>query len=227
MNRLPHGYTNQTKLEGGNVVKSYVGPGASERCQTEQLCLQAFDGLLPVPSLIDARESEVTMQFLPGRHGQELIDEGHAEAVLYAAGSMLGRIHELPKHTLQLRGQGRVIMHGDFGPQNLLLSDGGDEVLGVLDWEWAHYGDPLEDLAWAEWIVRMHHPESESALRALFEGYGERPPWPNRQAPMMRRCEELAAQDTVQHGVTQAAQLWTDRISLVRAWAPLPDDEVV
>ena len=204
-----------------------MGHGALERCRTEQLCLRAFDGLLPVPSLIDAREGEVTMQLLPGRHGQELFDEGHTDAVLYAAGSVLRRIHGLPKHTLQLRGQGRVIVHGDFGPQNLLLSDSGDEVLGVLDWEWAHSGDPLEDLAWAEWIVRMHHPESESGLRALFEGYGERPTWPNRQAQMMRRCEELAALDPVQSGGIPAAQLWTDRISLVRAWAPLPDDEVV
>ncbi len=226
MSRLPHGYTNQTKLDGDYVIKAYVGHGARERCRTEQLCLRAFGGLLPVPSLIDAREGEVTMQFLPGRHGQELIDEGHADAVLYAAGKLLRCIHGLPKHTVQLGGQGRVIVHGDFGPQNLLFSDHGDEVVGVLDWEWAHFGDPLEDLAWAEWIVRTHHPDSEPSLRALFEGYGERPSWPNRQAQMMRRCEELAALDPVQRGGAPSGQLWNDRISLVRGWNRLPDEPV-
>lgn len=226
MDRLPHGYTNQSQLDGDHVVKRYVGYGAHERCRTEQLCLHAFDGLLPVPRLIGAREGELTMQLLPGRAGQELIDEGHADAVLYAAGSVLRRLHELPKHSLRLGGQGQVVVHGDFGPQNLLLAENGDEVLGVLDWEWAHFGDPVEDLAWAEWIVRMHHPDSAPDLHALFEGYGERPSWANRQGHMIRRCEELAARDPVQRGATPAAQLWTDRSSLARAWARLPDEPV-
>ena len=226
MNRLPHGYTNESQLDGDHVVKRYVGHGAHERCRTEQLCLHAFDGLLPVPRLIGARDGELTMQLLSGRHGQELIAEGHAEAVLCSAGSVLWRIHDLPKHALQLGGQGQVVVHGDFGPQNLLLSEGGDEVLGVLDWECAHFGDPVEDLAWAEWIVRMHHPDSAPSLRALFEGYGEWPPWPNLQALMVRRCEELAALDPVPRGATPATQLWTDRSSLARAWAPLPDESV-
>ncbi len=224
MDRLPHGYTNQTRLEGDRVIKSYVGNGALERCRTEQLCLRALDGLLPVPRLIDAREGELSMQSLPGRPGQELIDEGHAEAVLHAAGRLLRRIHGLQKQTIELGGQGRAIVHGDFGPQNMLLSEHGDHVLGVLDWEWAHYGDPVEDLAWAEWIVRMHHQGSEESLPALFEGYGERPPWPARHAHMVRRCEELAASDPVQRGAVWPARLWRDRSSLVRKWAPLPDD---
>ncbi|WP_461012009.1 phosphotransferase [Streptomyces capparidis] len=48
-------------------------------------------------------------------------------------------------------------MHGDFGPNNVLLNPGTFEVTAVVDGEFAHLGDPVEDLAWCEWIVRTHH----------------------------------------------------------------------
>ena len=37
-------------------------------------------------------------------------------------------------------------MHGDFRMGNLMVSERG--VTGVLDWELAHLGDPVEDLGW-------------------------------------------------------------------------------
>lgn len=40
------------------------------------------------------------------------------------------------------------IIHGDFRNGNV-LHDGAGHILAVLDWEMAHIGDPLEDLAWA------------------------------------------------------------------------------
>ena len=39
------------------------------------------------------------------------------------------------------------VVHGDYRTGNFLY-DGGGEIHGVLDWEMAHLGDPLEDLAW-------------------------------------------------------------------------------
>ncbi len=42
--------------------------------------------------------------------------------------------------------QEETIVHGDFRLGNLLVSD--DGVSAVLDWELAHRGDPMEDLAW-------------------------------------------------------------------------------
>jgi Phosphotransferase enzyme family len=38
-----------------------------------------------------------------------------------------------------------VIVHGDAGPANFLYKDG--KVTALLDWELAHYGDPMADLA--------------------------------------------------------------------------------
>jgi hypothetical protein len=39
-----------------------------------------------------------------------------------------------------------VIVQGDTGPGNFLYADG--RVTAVLDWELAHWGDPMEDLGW-------------------------------------------------------------------------------
>jgi aminoglycoside phosphotransferase (APT) family kinase protein len=50
----------------------------------------------------------------------------------------------LPKH---LPAPDRtVLVHGDFKANNVLITPDGE--LAVIDWELAHPGDPLEDLAW-------------------------------------------------------------------------------
>lgn len=40
------------------------------------------------------------------------------------------------------------VVHGDFRTGNFLYDNAGN-IRGILDWEMAHLGDPLEDLAWA------------------------------------------------------------------------------
>jgi aminoglycoside phosphotransferase (APT) family kinase protein len=40
-----------------------------------------------------------------------------------------------------------AMVHGDYRTGNFLYDEAG-EIHGVLDWEMAHLGDPLEDLAW-------------------------------------------------------------------------------
>jgi aminoglycoside phosphotransferase (APT) family kinase protein len=39
-----------------------------------------------------------------------------------------------------------VVTHGDFRIGNLMVAEAG--IVAVLDWEFAHLGDPAEDLAW-------------------------------------------------------------------------------
>jgi hypothetical protein len=105
---------------------------------------------------------------MPGRPGQDLIDAGQARGVLGACGATLRRIHAADPVAAGItdsRQPGQVLVHGDYGPNNVLLDPAARHVTAVVDWEWAHAGDPLEDLAWCEWIVRMHHPGHLSALR--------------------------------------------------------------
>lgn len=62
----------------------------------------------------------------------ESLDEGHIRDVLEAA-------WPFPQHNTS------VLLHGDFWPGNTLWRDG--ELVAVIDWEDAEFGDPLADLA--------------------------------------------------------------------------------
>lgn len=53
----------------------------------------------------------------------------------------------LERH-LPAPSQRLCLVHGDFRAGNFLYNSGG-EIKAVLDWEMAHLGDPLEDLAWS------------------------------------------------------------------------------
>lgn len=45
-----------------------------------------------------------------------------------------------------------VVCHGDVGPGNFLHD--GSRVTAMLDWEFSHLGDPMDDLGW--WLFRGH-----------------------------------------------------------------------
>ena len=53
-----------------------------------------------------------------------------------------------------------AIVHGDYRAGNFLFTPDG-RISAVLDWEMAHVGDPLEDIAWAlnpAWPMTRHFP---------------------------------------------------------------------
>lgn len=77
-----------------------------------------------------------------------------------------------------------VLVHGDVLPHNLLVADG--RITALLDWEFAHAGDPAEDLAycraaveavvpWPTFLARYHAaggpPVSERRL-AIYGLFG-------------------------------------------------------
>jgi hypothetical protein len=201
MQPLPHGYTNATSGDGTAVVKRYAGPDAEVRRELERGVLMRLQGLLPVPPVLDApgaacalSRREVALGFVHGAHGQDLMDAGRAAEVLHGSGRVLARIHDLDVTEIlpgSPAASGEVLVHGDFGPNNLLFDPETLQIAAVLDWEWAHSGHRIEDLAWCEWIVRMHHPAQIGALDAFFAGYGDRPSWADRQTAMLVRCGRL------------------------------------
>jgi hypothetical protein len=207
--RLAHGYTNLSWVEDGQVVKEYDVADGSERLRVEVSALGRVANVVPVPQVVsvDRVRRRVVLTAMSGRHGQELIDEGFASQVLGAAGRTLRELNR------SVPG----LVHGDYGPQNLLLEVAVWEVSAVLDWEFAHEGDPIDDLAWAEWIVRMHHPDAVGALFALFVGYGSRPPWKRRQDAMLVKCAMLGELCRLR-GQTEGAELWDRLQRATRAW---------
>jgi aminoglycoside phosphotransferase (APT) family kinase protein len=96
-----------------------------------------------------------------------------------AAGAQLARIPDA------FAGRPAVLAHGDWVPVNVLVRGRG--VVGVVDWEQARLADPLFDLAWWSWIIRVHHPDRYgAAMPALFETAGV-----TLDEPTLERCRLL------------------------------------
>jgi len=73
-------------------------------------------------------------------------------------------------------GTETVLVHGDFRTGNFMVTPGG--LAGVLDWEFAHWGSPAEDLAWIQmrtWRFNSNKlPVGGFGRRAdLYEAYEE------------------------------------------------------
>jgi aminoglycoside phosphotransferase (APT) family kinase protein len=69
--------------------------------------------------------------------------------------------------------QSTCVVHGDFRLGNLIIDD--DGLVAVLDWELAHLGDPMEDLAWLcvrAWRFGGPHPVAGvGSYEELFTAY--------------------------------------------------------
>jgi hypothetical protein len=220
VDRLPHGYTNFTRRVGETVEKRYDGPRRWDNARRELACLLAFEGRLPVPRVIgtDASVPLVVLAEIAGRHGQELVDEGCARWVLRLVGEALSRLQSIDSSTVAgLDGTGAVIVHGDFGPQNMLFNPELGSIVGILDWESAHLGVPEEDLAWAEWIVRMHHPDATDTLADLFDASGLSVSWARRHDAMLRQCREILSY-CESSGMERSAADWRQRLERTEQW---------
>ncbi len=76
-------------------------------------------------------------------------------------------------------GPGQMMCHSDWAPYNVVWRD--ERIVGVIDWDLAYPGDPLEDVAFAVWHwVPFHHPgmhggwspDRATRLRAFLDAYG-------------------------------------------------------
>lgn len=216
---MPHGYSNHTVRSGAVVTKSYQGQDAERRCAREAAALVALAGKLPVPPLLGRSARSISAGFMPGVHGQDLVAAGLAPAVLRACGLMLRRVQAIdPGMIAGDAGAGAVLVHGDYGPNNLLLDPSGQQVTAIVDWEWAHAGEPVEDLAWCEWIMRMHHPDQVASLGELFDGYGYQPTWAARHQAMVRRCRYYFVLTELDEPGGDVAVRWQDRLSITQGW---------
>jgi aminoglycoside phosphotransferase (APT) family kinase protein len=80
-----------------------------------------------------------------------------------------------------------VLVHGDFRNGNLMV--GPDGLRGVLDWELAHLGDPMEDLGWI--CVRSWRFGGGKALPVAASARARpcaRPMWRPAAGSMRRGC---------------------------------------
>ena len=76
-------------------------------------------------------------------HWEALIDKDQAEPLPITRAAIRWLRANPPPPAQKLS-----VVHGDFRTGNFLYDPAG-EIHGVLDWEMAHLGDPLEDLGWS------------------------------------------------------------------------------
>lgn len=141
-------------------------------------------------------------------------------AVLYACGRLLTQLQAVdPAIVLPgAEADSGVVVHGDFGPNNVLFAADSFDVIALLDWEFCHRGEPIEDLAWAEWIVRAHHPAVVAELPALFAGYGHEPAWADRRRAMLERCAEHERFCERWDDGGAGAAMWRERAAVTASW---------
>jgi hypothetical protein len=152
----------------------------------------------------------------------DLIAAGHTAPVPRSCGRTLRQLQDIePGIVLDgvLGGTQAVLVHGDYGPNNMLFDPVTHATTAIVDWEWAHAGDPVEDLAWCEWIIRMHHPEVGDHLQELFDAYGERPSWTRRQDAMLAKCHEMLGLFRPAGAAATGTQRWRRNIEITRPWS--------
>ena len=180
-------------LKVGQTVRRAAGPWTPTiQALLAHLHIKGFPA--PQPLGLDEQGREV-VSFLEGRASNwpwpaALLDVSGAKQV----GALLRRYHAaardfvppspaLWRHGPQALAAGEVVLHGDFGPHNLIWSD--TDVTGVIDFELARPGDPLEDAGFA--VIRAAQlrpnamtrpvgfetpPDRAARLDAFSQGFG-------------------------------------------------------
>ncbi len=114
---------------------------------------------LPLPSLLPARRVDDHVRAELDEWEGRLDASGQAEPFLRACFAWLRA--QVP----DVDGPPSLVQ-GDTGPGNLLHDDG--RLTAVLDFELAHLGDPMEDLAW---IATRNAQEPVPDFEALLDAY--------------------------------------------------------
>lgn len=215
---LKHGYTNRTTREGNMVLKIYHGPGSPHRWTTESTLLSYLEGKLPVPKLVNPnRLGGIQTAWVNGSHAQDILEESSQETkigqVMIILGQVLKQLQAINSEALRgkIPGDGTCLVHGDFGPQNLLLDSSAQQAVALMDWEWAHLGNPIEDVAWMEWSIRMHHQKQLRFLPLFYEHYGQLPTWEARHEAMIQQCQRHIEFARLL-GNRKAIQIWHNRL---------------
>ena len=179
--------------------------------------LQAM-ALLPELLGYDRDTLTIRTRYIAGRHAQDILVE-HNDTVPLILGKLARTVQSARIDTIGQRKRklSQVLVHGDFGPQNLLFAHGTFSAPYLVDWEWAHFGDPFEDVAWAEWIIRMHYAADPQMIAALYQGFGLVPAWETRHALMLRQCQRIL--DFARRDANAPAiAMWVDRAEQVKSW---------
>ncbi|MBA3719314.1 MAG: NUDIX domain-containing protein [Nocardioidaceae bacterium] len=168
----------------GSTVRRPTGPWTpAVHALLAHLGAAGLDGVPRVLG-VDERGREV-LTYVPGRVAAQ-DGETVRDVDVQQLGEWLRRYHAAvlefrPPAVLRWRTvdrpleAGEIVCHHDVAPYNAVMD--GDRLVGVIDWDMAGPGRPLEDLSFAAWnCVPLHADvgaaESARRLRLLCSAYG-------------------------------------------------------
>lgn len=99
------------------------------------------------------------------------------------------------------------LLHGDYWPGNLMWNDG--QLAAVIDWEDAHLGDPLQDLAIAR--LELLWAFGSEAMEQFTACYQQQTTFDNRNLPYWDLCAALRPAGKISSWVTDEAAKQTMR----------------
>ncbi len=192
----------------GSTVRRPTGPWTpAVHALLAHLGAAGLDGVPRVLG-VDERGREV-LTYLEGRP-VEIDDEAPSDGLLVSAVEWLGRFHAAvasyrPSGPVRWRGgsailrQAEVVCHNDPGAYNWVVADG--RFVGLIDWDLAGPGRPLDDLAFLAWTgvpLFREVPTDDVArrLRLVARTYNEVNPRDLLRASVERMalaCERIAA----------------------------------
>ncbi len=213
---------NQVTISQDHVIKRYIGPGAFHRWQTEKYILIAVANTIPVPKmLINTNEAEISIGVVPGKSCDTLMSLGNSQQLFHNIGLALRTIHQFPVQDLtgNIQGNGSALIHGDFNIYNIMFDLNMMTDICILDWEWAHLGESVEDLAWMEWSIRMNFTKFEKDLPYFYEAYGEIPDWRYRKDAMILQCNRNLEYARM-IGERKTMQQWQHRAQITKRMQP-------
>ena len=218
--RLAHGWTNETSLRDGLVIKKYIGMLGVRSYHAEKTALLKLAQALPVvPELVhsDQDKLELHIKWIDGIHIMGMTQEADILRGHEACGALLRKLQSIPTATMEgkVSGSGAVIVHGDYCIKNFMFSNDCPEVVGFLDWEHTHLGDALEDIAWYEWSLRSDYSCQVSYLAAFYRGYGRTPTWSERHKAILKKLQSNI--DTAEaSNDTKTAEYWSGKMAIAQ-----------
>lgn len=136
------GSTESKVLRGEPPVELEKRYSSAEGLQKEVMALRTLEacGFRRVPRLVAETPGRTRQTWMSGRPlSPGALQRSELRLWVIRAAQVLGEIQRVTA-----RDDGRVLVHGDYWLGQLLVE--GHQVVGVLDWSGAHWGDPAEDL---------------------------------------------------------------------------------
>jgi len=208
--------SHQTSETDHITIKRYSGPGIIQRWQTEMRLLQALQNQFPLPTLLEqSHEAEIHIRTLAGVPAADLITAENSPLIMAALGHALQKLQSTPLQEMHnfLHGTGDILVHGDYCLPNFIFISQPLTLEAIIEWEWAHLGDAVEDPSWMEWHIRMHMGKFVRDLPIFYEAYGITPGWGERKDAMIMQVHrhlEFARMA----GEKRAIQKWQNRLQI-------------